>query len=163
MTNISFRVRRFDELTLDELYRVLRLRIEVFVVEQDCPYQDIDGRDSQALHLLGETPSGELVAYARLLPVGVAYPEHAAIGRVITASSVRGTGVGLALMGEAVARVRDAWGQDTGIQLGAQNYALAFYGRLGFEPSGESYLEDGIPHTPMVLRRPPVPPGASSG
>jgi ElaA protein len=153
MLDLSFRLRTFDDLTVDELYRILRLRVEVFIVEQDCPYQDVDGRDPQAFHLLGETPSGELVAYARLLPRGVSYPEAAAIGRVVTSMAARGTGAGLRLMEEAIERCRERFGDDTPIRLGAQDYAIPFYRRLGFEPVGEGYLEDGIPHTTMVLAR----------
>jgi ElaA protein len=151
MLDLSFRLRTFDDLTVDELYRIFRLRVEVFIVEQDCPYQDVDDLDRQAIHLLGETPSGELVAYARLLPRGLAYPDAAAIGRVVTSKAARGTGAGLRMMREAIERCRERFGADVDIRLGAQDYAIPFYRRLGFEPIGEGYLEDGIPHTTMVL------------
>jgi ElaA protein len=166
---IHYEVKRFHELTPQEVHDIFRLRTEVFVVEQNCAYQDVDGLDPAALHLLGRTPEGTLESYARLLPVGASYPEHAAIGRVITSARVRGTGEGRRLMEASIREAERAFGGGVPIKLGAQDYALDFYRRLGFEPAGEGYLEDGIPHTPMELRGPrelrrrPAPPGASSG
>jgi ElaA protein len=151
MFPISFTLRAFEDLSVRELYRLLHLRVEVFIVEQDCPYQDLDGLDEVAFHLQGHDEEGELVVCARLLPVGIAYPEHAAIGRVITARSVRGRGVGAVLMKEAIRQARGLWGEAVPIRIGAQDYAIPFYRKLGFEPAGEGYLEDGIPHTPMNL------------
>jgi ElaA protein len=151
---VHFRTERFHALEPGVLYRILALRIAVFVVEQNCAYQDLDGRDASSLHLTGWLPDGELVACARLLPPGLGHPLHPSIGRVITAPVVRGTGLGRRLMVEAILRTREAWGQDLSIALSAQDYALPFYEGLGFEPSGPGYLEDGIPHSPMIL-----PPG----
>ncbi len=153
MLDVSFRLRTFHDLTVEELYGIFRLRVEVFIVEQDCPYQDVDGLDPVALHLLGTNASGDLVAYARLLPAGAAYPDAAAIGRVVTARAARGAGLGKRLMEVAISEVGHRFGAGVGIRLGAQNYAIPFYRRLGFSPVGESYLEDGIPHTTMVLER----------
>lgn len=159
---IQYEVKPFLELTPLEVHDIFRLRTEVFIVEQDCPYQDVDGLDPGALHLLGRTPEGALESYARLLRVGVSYPAHAAIGRVITSARVRGTGEGHRLMETAIREAERAYGAAVPLKLGAQDYALDFYRRLGFEPAGEGYLEDGIPHTPMELKRPPElkpPPG----
>ncbi len=155
MTDLSFRVASFDELGVHELYRIMHLRVEVFIVEQDCPYQDLDGKDAGSLHLLGEAPGGALEAYARLLAPGTAYPDShpdaASIGRVITSARVRGSGAGLRLMEVAIREVRARWSSGVPIRIGAQDYAIPFYRRLGFEPDGPGYLEDGIPHTPMQL------------
>ncbi|CAN5815516.1 hypothetical protein BH23GEM11_BH23GEM11_17440 [soil metagenome] len=148
---IQYEAYAFHTLACTDLYDVLRLRMEVFVVEQDCAYQDLDGLDRKALHLLGRTGEGAIESYARLLPVGAVYPGYASIGRVITSARCRGTGEGRRLMEEAILRVREAFGPRVPIRIGAQDYALDFYRRLGFEVAGEGYLEDGIPHSPMVL------------
>ena len=119
----------------------------MFVVEQRCAYLDCDGLDIDALHLTG-TLRGELVAYARLLAPGVAFGD-ASIGRVVTAASARGQGLGRALLHEAIARTRDAFRGP--VMIGAQRYLERFYGELGFVPTGEPYDEDGIPHIHMRL------------
>ncbi len=130
------------------------LRQRVFVVEQDCAYLDADDRDQGALHCLGHSPDGtELLAYARLLPRGVAYPDYHSIGRVITAPEARGTGVGRPLMRACIQGVRKQFGEGP-IKISAQAHLQGFYGSLGFEPVGEGYLEDGIPHWGMVLASP---------
>ncbi len=136
------------ELTVDELYRILAVRQAVFVVEQACPYQDADGRDRDALHLWAEGDDGAILAYARLFAPGARFPE-ACIGRVITAAAARGTGLGRALMAEAIARATARWGPGP-IRLGAQRYLERFYGEFGFVPDGAPYDEDGIPHIEMV-------------
>lgn len=146
MSALSWRVVPYPELTLDELYGLLDLRCRVFVVEQECAYRDTDGLDPTALHLLGER-GDELLAYARLLAPGVAYAEPA-IGRVLTAPEARGLGLGKALMERAIAEVGARWPGP--IQIGAQRYLDRFYRGLGFEPAGEPYLEDGIPHVHMI-------------
>jgi ElaA protein len=137
----------------------------VFIVEQNCAYQDVDGKDPYALHLLGYAAgavvydeaaesaaraiaSPPLLCYARLLPVGLGYPEHAAIGRVITRASVRGTGLGRVLMQAALREVDQHWNTPP-LRLGAQDYAIPFYEGLGFRCLDHRYLEDGIPHTTM--------------
>lgn len=151
---VSFRCLPFEELTAHEVHDIFQLRTEVFIVEQNCPYQDVDGLDQGALHLLGHGPlraSGQprgLLCYARLLPAGVAYPDHAAIGRVITRASVRGQGMGRLLMLEALRQVDRHW-HSPPLRLGAQDYAIPFYERLGFACLPHRYLEDGIPHTTM--------------
>ncbi|WP_426490868.1 GNAT family N-acetyltransferase [Hymenobacter sp. 102] len=138
----------FSALTVPQLYAVLQLRSEVFVVEQTCPFQDIDGHDEMALHLLGYAPTGELAAYARLFGAGVAYPE-ASIGRVVVSPRYRRFGLGRALVHEALAAVGQQFGPQP-IQIGAQQYLQVFYESFGFRQVGAGYLEDGIPHIHMV-------------
>jgi ElaA protein len=137
----------FSELTVHELYKVLRLRTQVFVVEQQCVFQDMDGMDQRARHLLGTT-GGELVAYARLFGPGECF-EQASIGRVVTAQSSRGTGVGRQLMHEAISSVERHWSR-VPIRIGAQCYLKRFYESFGFERDGDDYVEDGIPHLHML-------------
>ena len=145
---LSWTLKPFDELTLTELYELLRLRVEVFVVEQNCPFQDIDGLDDQAYHLLGYTEAGELAAYARLFDAGISY-EQVAIGRVAVALAHRRHGLGQELMQQAVAQCEVLFGEQP-IKIGAQLYLRQFYQGFGFEQCGEGYLEDGIPHIPML-------------
>jgi ElaA protein len=138
---------RFDELSVQQLYDVLALRSQVFVVEQNCVFLDIDGLDPQTLHLLGTRADGALQAYARLIPPGVKAPD-ALIGRVVTAPAARGGGSGRALMAEAVAQCQRLWPAHP-ITLHAQAHLERFYGSFGFLPIGEQYMEDGIPHQEM--------------
>ena len=138
----------FDALTVQELYDLGQLRQAVFVVEQDCPYLDFDGKDAYCWHLMGKTPDQLLAAYARIVPPNVSYPNAASIGRVVVVSTWRGQGLGITLMQEALAAVAERWaGID--IAISAQDYLLDFYQSLGFVPSTDRYLEDGIPHTKM--------------
>jgi ElaA protein len=151
---LRWRCLAFAELTSVELYRALQLRAEVFVVEQACAFQDLDGRDPQALHLLGEidVEQGEvaLLAYARLLPSATAFAE-ASIGRVVTAPVTRGSGLGHRLMRESIAELHRRWGEQP-IRIGAQAHLKTFYRQHGFEPQGDGYIEDGIPHLEMLRR-----------
>jgi len=148
---LRWRCLPFADLGVADLYRVLQLRSAVFVVEQACVFQDMDGRDPACLHLLGAAPEAgeaiDLLAYARLVPAGMAFPE-ASIGRVATAAQVRGTRAGHALMAEAIAQVQRLWGPQP-IRIGAQAHLQAFYRQHGFEPDGDLYLEDGIDHIEM--------------
>ena len=139
-------VKTFQELTADELYELLRLRAEVFVVEQTCVYQDLDGKDQAALHLLlreGET----LQAYARVLPAGTAVPT-AGLGRVCTRS--RGRGLGRAVVAAGIRAAREKLGAEE-ITIEAQSYVRGLYESFGFRQSSEEFLEDGIPHIQMRL------------
>jgi ElaA protein len=143
---VRFRCLTWSELSTDDLYAAMALRQRVFVVEQNCPYLDADGLDPRALHLLGER-DGALIAFARLFAPGV-HGSHAVIGRVVTAPEVRREGLGRALMAEAIGQCEArGW---TEVKISAQAYLERFYGSLGFEVCGEGYLEDGIPHLPMV-------------
>jgi ElaA protein len=147
---IDFICRPFNELSATELYEAMALRQEVFIVEQQCAYLDADGKDPQSWHLLGRDQAGKLIAYTRLLPVGLAYPTYMSIGRVVSSPSVRGSGAGRALMAESIERCRALFGPGP-IKIGAQSYLLRFYESFGFRSTGEEYLEDGIPHTKMTL------------
>jgi ElaA protein len=145
----NFRLLKMSEMTALEWHRVLALRAEVFVVEQNCAYQDPDGKDVVSYHILMESGE-ELVAYARLLPPGVSYPE-ASIGRVVSSPSVRGLGWGKALMEVAIAQTLKQFGTNE-ICISAQSYLLKFYQDLGFVAEGEEYLEDDIPHFKMRMK-----------
>ena len=147
MSEITWRFVPFDALTSRELYAVLQLRSEVFVVEQACVFQDIDGADAQAMHLLG-TVSGKLAAYARCFAAGVKFAE-ASIGRVVTHGSQRGSGAGHALMRQALTSLTQHWGPQP-IRIGAQARLEQFYGQHGFVKTGAPYSEDGIPHIEML-------------
>jgi ElaA protein len=149
---INFKCAPFNELTVNELYDIMVLRQIVFVVEQNCVFVDADGKDQAAWHLMGRDTEGELVAYTRLLPMGISYPEYASIGRVVNAEKVRGTGAGKVLMTESIAQMTALFPNQP-VKIGAQTYLLKFYESLGFVSTGEDYLEDGIPHTIMVLNR----------
>lgn len=140
----------FEQLTALELYQVMALRQEVFVVEQNCAYLDADDRDQESWHLLGRDETGRLLSYTRLLPKGVAYPDYMSIGRVVNSPSVRGKGVGRAHFDKSIALCRHLFGEGP-IKIGAQRYLLQFYESFGFRSTGEEYLEDGIPHVKMIL------------
>lgn len=140
----------FDQLTPRELYAIMALRQEVFVVEQNCPYLDADGKDIEAWHLMGRDEGGRLLAYTRLLPEGVSYPGYSSIGRVVSAPAARGTGAGRLVMQRSIDLCRHLFGP-LPVKIGAQTYLLRFYESLGFRSTGEEYLEDGIPHTKMIL------------
>jgi ElaA protein len=147
-TTLTWRCLPFDALHARTLYALLQLRTEVFVMEQDCVFQDMDGADAQCFHLLGESEDNTLVAYARLVPAGLKFTE-ASIGRVVTLPAARGGGLGHVLMREAVRALHGLWGVQP-IRIGAQAHLQAFYRRHGFEPEGAIYIEDGIDHVEMV-------------
>ena len=150
---LTFSTKPFVDLTSDDLYDALALRQRVFVVEQRCIYNDCDGADRHALHLLGrDDVDRTLIAYARLFGPGVKFAE-AAIGRVVTNPDARRTGAGKSLMREAIARTHTLFGASP-IRIGAQRYLEKFYGDLGFVVAGEPYVEDDIPHVEMLLRAP---------
>lgn len=138
---------RFPDLSLDDLYDALALRCRVFILEQG-PYQDPDGLDRHAAHLLGRDDAGVLQAYLRVVDPGHKYAEPS-IGRVITSPEARGSGLGRALVAEGVARCAQAWpGQ--AIRISAQAHLQRFYGAFGFVAVGEPYSEDNIPHVEML-------------
>lgn len=146
--NIRWIWQRWHELTPDALYELLRLRSEIFVVEQNCVFNDMDGRDPACLHLRGLDAGGALVAYLRLVPPGVGGP-HPALGRVVVAKGRRGENLGRATMREGLARCA-ADHPGAAIKVSAQQHLEGFYGSLGFVRTGEPYLEDGIPHLDML-------------
>ena len=147
MTGIEWRCLAFDQLSASELYAVLQLRSEVFVVEQACVFQDMDGADPQAIHLLGNL-DGQLVAYARCFDAGGKFVE-ASIGRVVTRKALRGSGVGHVLMKQAIVYLFHTWGTQA-IRIGAQAHLEDFYGQHDFHKAGPVYLEDGIAHIEML-------------
>lgn len=143
-----WRLMAFGDMRVAELYEVLRLRTEVFVLEQNCLYQDMDGADPQAMHVLG-VRQGELLAYARCFGPGVKFAE-ATIGRVITRASARGHGLGHELMEQAIRAVSQVWGPQS-IRIGAQSRLISYYAQHGFKVASGPYDEDGIEHVEMLL------------
>jgi ElaA protein len=137
----------FDELTPQELYAVIRLRNEVFVVEQHCVFQDADNKDPHCYHLM-LWQGNDLAAYARLVPPGLSFP-HMSIGRVVSAPAYRSTGAGKQLMSKAIEACIRLFGQGP-IQIGAQLYLKKFYESFGFVQSSDVYDEDGIDHIEMI-------------
>lgn len=146
---MKWNLKRFEQLSAAELYQVLQLRSEVFVVEQNCVYQDIDGKDCGAVHLIGDS-EGSVVAYARLFQPGD-YFQQASIGRVVVAANFRSQKTGHELMKRAVAAVEKLFGV-THIRISAQAYLQKFYESHGFSVIGDPYLEDDIPHLRMEKR-----------
>ena len=140
-------IKKFADLTPHELYAILQLRNEVFVVEQNCVYQDADNKDQQSWHVMGWYEN-LLAAYTRILPPGIMY-ELPSIGRVVTAAAIRKTGTGKQLMEKSIETVENLFG-NAPIQIGAQLYLKKFYESLGFRQSSEMYLEDGIEHIEMI-------------
>ena len=145
---MAFQFKHFSELTTSELYDILRLRAEIFVVEQDCVYNDIDGHDKEAVHQF-LIKDDEIVAYTRLLKPGNRFNSYS-IGRVVVKESERGTGLGIQMMQEAKTYIRENWKADK-MKISAQKYLRKFYEDLGFVIVTEEYLEDGIPHFGMLL------------
>ena len=151
---IAWRFAPFAELTPREVHDLYRLRAAVFVVEQKCAFQDVDGADPECWHLLGHH-DGQLVAYSRLVPAGIKFAEPS-IGRVITALDVRRTGLGRELMRESVKRAEKLW-PNRAIRIGAQSYLQKFYGDFGFVTASEPYDEDGIVHVEMLRPASTIP------
>ena len=143
--------RTFEQLSVDALYQLIKLRLEVFVVEQSCPYQDLDNKDTLATtrHLYIKEDD-RVIAYARCLAPGVRFDQGAAIGRVVVASQCRRQGYARVIVQQAMASCRQQW-PDAPVMLSAQVYAMELYRGLGFEPTGLPYEEDDIPHQDMVL------------
>jgi ElaA protein len=139
----------FDKLNLDELYEIMKLRQEVFIVEQNCPFVDADGKDQLAWHFMMYGENNQLIAYTRLFDKNVYYDGFTSIGRVVTSSSARGGGIGKVLMQKSIEKTIELFGNEP-IKIGAQSYLTKFYQSLGFELTGNDYLEDGIEHTFMI-------------
>jgi ElaA protein len=147
---MKFEFKTFDKLTSTEIYDILQLRAEIFVVEQVCVYNDLDGLDKVAVHQFLRK-DGKIVAYSRLLKPGTRFPDYS-IGRVVVKQSERGTGLGIKMMNAAKDFIFQEWGADK-IKISAQKYLQKFYKDLGFEIVTEEYLEDGIPHFGMLYIR----------
>ena len=149
MNSIHWHTKAFEELTIDELYDIMQLRTNIFVVEQNCPYPELDGKDKNCLHVFA-TQGGKVVAYARIVPPGLSYKEIS-IGRVVVHADHRKDGLGRILIDLALEKIEEEFGTQA-IQIGAQTYLKKFYGSFGFEPVSEEYLEDGIPHVDMIRK-----------
>ncbi len=147
---ITWHCKHFSELTITELYDMLQLRSAIFVVEQNCVFLDIDGIDKQCHHLFCYQEN-DLVACCRVMDAGVSYAGKSSIGRVVNAASVRGSGIGKIMMQKAIELCRRLY-PSVPVKIGAQLYLKRFYGSLGFVPSGDVYLEDGILHVHMELQ-----------
>lgn len=144
---ITWVIKKFNELSPIELYAILRLRSEVFVVEQNCVFLDMDNKDQSSYHLMGWN-NDELIAYTRIVPPGISY-EQPSIGRVVTSPAARGGGTGKLLMEESIIQSKKHFG-NLPIRIGAQLYLKKFYASLGFEQSSDIYDEDGIDHIEMI-------------
>ncbi|OXA79358.1 ElaA protein [Flavobacterium aquidurense] len=144
---LKWKIKPFETLTVHELYDLLKVRSEIFVVEQNCVYLDIDGKDKKALHLIGEY-DGKIVAYSRLFDAGISF-DNASIGRVVVDANYRDKKWGHDLMREAIAGIKANFGKDK-ITIGAQLYLKKFYESHGFVQTSEMYLEDDIPHIEMI-------------
>ena len=147
-TNLRWVTKTFAELTVDELYDVLRLRSEVFIVEQKCIFLDIDNNDRKAFHTIGFI-GDEVVATTRLFDKDIMYDGYQSIGRVVGSPRHRGIGIGKALMQYSISECERLFGKGP-IKIGAQLYLKKFYNEQGFEQSGDVYLEDEIDHIPMI-------------
>lgn len=144
---MNLEIKKFNELTPKELYDILRVRSEVFVVEQECIYEDVDGKDIFSDHLMIKE-DGELLAYLRILKAGVSY-EACSLGRVLVVKEARGRGLAKKILENGINYIVNNWNEKR-ITIGAQNYLRNFYGSFGFKPISEVYLEDGIPHVDMT-------------
>ena len=150
MSNIlSFHCLHFNDLSLDQLYDLMKLRQEVFIVEQNCPYLDNDGKDQESHHVLGLDSKGQIHACTRLVPPDISYPNYSSIGRVATSAAMRGKRQGSPLMQYSIDRCLEIWPSHP-IKISAQTYIVKFYNNLGFVVTGNEYLEDDIPHIAMI-------------
>jgi ElaA protein len=147
--NITWYHKHFNDLNTTELYQILQLRNEVFIIEQNCPFQDLDDKDFKCFHLIGfDTETQKLMAYTRIVPAGVSY-EEASIGRVVTSPQARGGGIGKEIMQKSIELLEELYG-GVSIKIGAQYYLKKFYESFGFHQVEEIYLEDGIEHILMI-------------
>lgn len=146
---MNWQIKAFDELNTAELYTILRLRAEVFVVEQDCVYQDVDNKDQKAIHVFA-LENDKVLAYTRIFKAGD-YFQEASIGRVVVGINERGKGLARDMMLKAIGYVEQNFTSTT-IRISAQTYLKDFYSSLGFKQVGLEYLEDGLPHSGMIRR-----------
>ncbi|WP_434799544.1 GNAT family N-acetyltransferase [Terrisporobacter vanillatitrophus] len=147
---MNWKIKKFNELNVEEIYKILALRNEVFIVEQECPYLDCDDKDLNSYHLFSEE-NGEIVAYLRILEKGVSYDEIS-IGRVAVKKSYRGKGISRKMMLKAIEFIENNLAEDA-IKIQAQSYLLNFYSSLGFKAVSQEYLEDNIPHIDMLYKK----------
>jgi ElaA protein len=149
MFMMEWHIKTFDQLSADELYRILQLRVDVFVVEQECAYRELDGHDRSAFHLYAAA-GNEIAAYARILPPGTVYRELS-IGRVLVHNAFRRQGLATELVKRALKFVQDDAKEST-VKIQAQEYLTDFYRSFGFKPVSEVYMDEGIPHVDMILQ-----------
>ncbi|MCG8474208.1 MAG: GNAT family N-acetyltransferase [Cytophagales bacterium] len=149
MNPVTFQIKPFDALTAFELYELLKLRTDIFVVEQQCPYPELDYKDYKAFHVMMYCKD-EMIGCLRLLPRGVSYPEDPSIGRVAIKASFRGKKLGTPLMKQGIGFIKKQWRADS-IRISGQLYLKRFYESMSFQQVSEEYLEDGIPHIEMLL------------
>lgn len=149
MSSIIWKIKTFDEFTVPELYAVLKARIDVFVIEQNCPYPDLDNYDQKAIHIWAEE-DGEILAYCRVFDKGIKYGETS-LGRVLTTEKARGKNLGRQLIKYAVETIENRF-HTKEIKISAQDYLLKFYSEFGFTDTAKKYLEDDIPHTEMIRK-----------
>ncbi len=142
--------KKFDELTLHQLYAILQLRNIVFAIEQNCVYPDLDDKDQFSYHLMG-WENNKLIAYTRLVPPDISYQNIPSIGRVVTAPTVRRNGIGKELMKLSIDKTQQLFGT-TPIKISAQLYLKKFYESMGFIQTGDKYLEDGLDHIAMIRK-----------
>jgi ElaA protein len=142
-------IKKFEEITAAELYNILKLRSAVFVVEQNCVYQDLDGKDKEAIHIFTES-NNEIISYTRIFKRGNYYKDNPSIGRVVVKKSERGKDLGKKIMIKSINYIKENLESEK-IELSAQKYLDKFYKELGFYTEGAEYLEDGIPHQRMFL------------
>ena len=149
MNNIIWKIKSFEEISTSELYEIIKARVDVFVVEQNCPYPDLDGYDRKAIHLWAEQDN-TVLAYCRIFDKGIKYDETS-IGRVLTSEKGRGKNLGKQLIQYAVETIENRY-KTFEVRISAQDYLLNFYSYFGFEDTGKKYLEDNIPHTEMFRK-----------
>lgn len=147
---MNWKIKKFNELNIEEIYKILALRNEVFIVEQECAYLDCDDKDLNSYHLFLRE-NGEIVSYLRILEKGVSYDEIS-IGRVAVKKSYRGKGISRKMMQKAIEFIENNLSENT-IKIQAQAYLLDFYSSLGFKAVSEEYLEDNIPHIDMLYKK----------
>lgn len=150
MSNIIWKIKGFEEITTSELYEIIKARVDVFVVEQDTPYPDLDGYDQKALHLWAEQEDKTVLAYCRIFDRGIKYDETS-IGRVLTSEKGRGKNLGKQLIQYAVETIENRF-KTSEVRISAQDYLLKFYSYFGFKETDKKYLEDNIPHTEMFRK-----------
>ncbi|UUV17495.1 GNAT family N-acetyltransferase [Fusobacteria bacterium ZRK30] len=147
---MNLKIKKFDELTGREVYEILRVRSEVFVVEQNCVYNDEDGKDIESIHIMIEEDD-KIIAYLRIIKPGISYND-ASIGRVLVTSEARNRGLARKIVCAGIDYIINNWNEDK-ITIGAQNYLKNFYESLGFKAVSEVYSEDGIPHLDMTYSK----------
>jgi len=145
-------LKKFHNLTVDEFHDILQLRINIFIVEQNCPYPELDDKDKIAFHLFGINKENKIIAYTRIFKPGDYYKE-AAFGRVVVHQDYRNQKIGFQLVEQTIIEIHKLFG-NTNIKIGAQTYLNNFYQSFGFYQVGDDYIEDGIPHIHMLINRP---------